>query len=546
MAVNSYLWVFLAFLSLSYAQLSHAVGVDYDNRSISLAFGGEPPDLNSTTSTDSISFMVLTHVMEGLMTYDQSNNLVGAVAEKWELRENGATFWLRKDTRWSNGQPVTAHDFVFAWRKVVDPANASEYAFILYPVTNAQAINEGELPPEQLGVRAVDDYTLEVDLFQPCPYFLGLTAFGVLNPVNEAFYHSRGERYAADVEDMLYNGPFQLTSWVHGASLKMEKNPHYWNRDSVWLNTIDVPYITEDANARLNLYRDGMTALANGLNEQALIGAMQERMQIKTFLDGAIFFIEFNQREDRATRSKNLRKAIQSVLNTEDLVYKVIGSPGSYPVNTIFPRWMKGVSDDFVREHPPTKVTFDVEAGRRYLELAKQELGVDKIPPITLLADDSPGGSKTSEYFQAMLKQYLGLEVRVDAQIFKQRLAKMSVGDFDLVVSGWGPDYEDLLTYGDLFLSKNLNNRGRYASDEYDHWVFVAQSSLDPVARAEAFANMQRLIYEDAIIVPLYERGVTYVQNIRLHGVVRRAIGGDPNFKYAWIQASDGKSGGGD
>ncbi|GAA5316849.1 MAG: peptide ABC transporter substrate-binding protein [Candidatus Pelagadaptatus aseana] len=512
------------------------MGVDYDNRSIAMAFAGEPPDLNSTTSTDSISFMVLTHVMEGLMSYDQNNNLVGGVAEKWQLREDGATFWLRKDARWSNGEPVTAHDFVFAWRKVVDPANASEYAFILYPVTNSQAINEGKLAPEALGVRALDDHTLEVDLFQPCPYFLGLTAFGVLNPVNQAFYESRNGRYAADVEDMLYNGPFQLTEWVHGASLKMEKNGHYWNRDSIWLNTIDVPYITEDANARLNLYRDGMTAIANGLNEQALIGAMRERMQIKTFFDGAIFFIEFNQRPDRATRSKYLRKAIQSVLNTEDLVYKVIGSPGTYPVNTIFPRWMKGVEDNFVREYPPTKVEFDVELGRRYLDMAKQELGVDVIPPITLLADDSPGGSKTSEYFQAMLKQHLDLDVRVDAQIFKQRLAKMSVGDFDLVVSGWGPDYEDLLTYGDLFLSKNLNNRGRYASEEYDHWVAVAQSSLEPEVRAEAFANMQRLIYEDAIIVPLFERGVTYVQNTRLRDVVRRPIGGDPNFKFAYIE----------
>ncbi|MEC8428042.1 MAG: peptide ABC transporter substrate-binding protein, partial [Pseudomonadota bacterium] len=354
--------------------------------------------------------------------------------ERWELREDGATFWLREDARWSNGKPVTAHDFVFAWRKVVDPANASEYAFILYPITNAQAINEGELPLSELGVRAVDDHTLEVDLFQPCPYFLGLTAFGVLNPVNQEFYESRGERYAADVEDLLYNGPFKLTSWIHGASLRMDKNPEYWDRDNVWLETIDAPYITEDSNARLNLYRDGMIAMANGMNEQALLGAMQERMQIKTFMDGAIFFIEFNQRDERATRSKYLRKAIQTVLNTEDLVYKVIGNPGSFPARTIFPRWMKGVDDDFVREFPPERVPVDLDLGRKYIELAKQELGVEQLPPITLLADDSQGGSKVSEYLQAVMKQRLGLDVRVDAQIFKQRLAKMTSGDFDMVI----------------------------------------------------------------------------------------------------------------
>lgn len=524
---------------LSACEPAKVQGVDYDKRSISIALTQEPPDLNTTSSTDSVSFMVLTHVMEGLLSYDRDNNLVGGVAERWELREDGATFWLREDARWSNGKPVTAHDFVFAWRKVVDPTNASEYAFILYPITNAQAINEGELPLSELGVRAVDDHTLEVDLFQPCPYFLGLTAFGVLNPVNQEFYESRGERYAADVEDLLYNGPFKLTSWVHGASLRMDKNPEYWDRDNVWLETIDAPYITEDSNARLNLYRDGMIAMANGMNEQALLGAMQERMQIKTFMDGAIFFIEFNQRDERATRSKYLRKAIQTVLNTEDLVYKVIGNPGSFPARTIFPRWMKGVDDDFVREFPPQRVPVDLDLGRKYIELAKQELGVEQLPPITLLADDSQGGSKVSEYLQAVMKQRLGLDVRVDAQIFKQRLAKMTSGDFDMVISGWGPDYNDLLTYGDLFYSKNLNNRGRYASEEYDRWVAVAQKSLQREERAQAFAQMQRLIVEDAVIVPLYERGVVYVQNPRLHGVVRRPIGGDPNFRFARIAAPE-------
>lgn len=535
MKIAQLLSAVLVMCLLSACESSDRQGVDYDKRSIAIAITQEPPDLNTTSSTDSVSFMVLTHVMEGLLTYDRDNNLVGGVAERWELREDGATFWLREDARWSNGEPVTAYDFVFAWRKVVDPDNASEYAFILYPITNAQAINEGKLAVNELGVRAIDDHTLEVDLFQPCPYFLGLTAFGVLNPVNQAFYESRGERYAADAEDLLFNGPFKLTSWIHGASLRMEKNPQYWDRDNVWLETIDVPYITEDANARLNLYRDGRIAMANGMNEQALLGAMQERMQIKTFMDGAIFFIEFNQRDERPTRSKYLRKAIQSVLNTEDLVYKVIGNPGSFPARTIFPRWMKGADDNFVREFPPPRVPVSIEQGRKYIEMAKQELGVDEIPPITLLADDSQGGSKVSEYLQAVMKQSLGLDVRVDAQIFKQRLAKMTSGDFDMVISGWGPDYNDLLTYGDLFYSKNLNNRGRYASADYDHWVAVAQQSLDQKERARAFSKMQNLIVEDAVIAPLYERGIVYVQNPDLYDVVRRPIGGDPNFKYARI-----------
>ncbi len=526
------LLVFLALFSLT----GYGIGLDHKSRAIAYAIRQEPPDLNPTTSTDATSHMVLDHLMEGLLAYDQNQKLVGGVAERWELRGDGATFWLRKDARWSDGSPVTAHDFVFAWRKVLEPATASEYAFILFPVLNAQAINEGKLPSSTLGVKAVNDHQLEVKLFQPCPYFLGLTAFSILFPVKESFYHSRGQRYAADAGDMLYNGPFVLSEWVHGASLRMEKNPHYWNRENIWLNRIDVPYITEDANARLNLFRDRKIALADELVAESLDGALQERMQIKTFLDGALFFIEFNHRDGRLTRNRNLRKAIQAVFNTDDLVYKVLGNPGSYPAYTHFPRWARGVRDLFVREFPPQRPPVDTARGREYLAAAKRELGHDRIPPITLLADDSPNGQKTAEFLQTLLKQTLDLDIRVDVQIFKQRLAKMTAGDFDMVVSGWGPDYDDLLTYGDLFLSQNLNNRGRYKSDVYDAYVGVAQRSLDTVERMRAFGDMQRLIYEDAVIVPLYERGKIYVQHPRLKGVLRRAVGGDPNFNFARIE----------
>lgn len=526
------LLVFLALFSLT----GYGIGLDYESRAIAYAIRQEPPDLNATTSTDTTSHMVLDHLMEGLLTYDQSQKLVGGVAERWQLRGDGATFWLRKDARWSDGSPVTAHDFVFAWRKVLEPATASEYAFILFPVLNAQAINEGRLPSSALGVKAVNDHQLEVKLFQPCPYFLGLTAFSILFPVKESFYFSRGQRYAADAGDMLYNGPFVLSEWVHGASLRMEKNPYYWNRKNVWLNRIDVPYITEDANARLNLFRDRKIALADELVAESLDGALQERMQIKTFLDGALFFIEFNHRDERLTRNRNLRKAIQAVFNTDDLVYKVLGNPGSYPAYSHFPRWARGVRDLFVREFPPQRPPVDAARGREYLAAAKRELGLDRIPPITLLADDSPNGQKTAEFLQTLLKQTLDLDIRVDVQIFKQRLAKMTAGDFDMVVSGWGPDYDDLLTYGDLFLGQNLNNRGRYQSDVYDAYVAVAQRSLDTDERMRAFGDMQRLIYEDAVIVPLYERGKIYVQHPRLKDVVRRAVGGDPNFNFARIE----------
>ena len=165
--------------------------VDYKKGAITLILADEPPQLDSTRSTDQVSFFILGHVMEGLLRYDENNRLVPGVAERWEIRPDGATFWLRENARWSDGQPVTAHDFVFAWQTVVDPATASEYAFIMYPVKNAEAINTGKMPREKLGVRAVSDRQLEVQFEQPVAFFDKLVAFGIYDPVREDFYRNR-------------------------------------------------------------------------------------------------------------------------------------------------------------------------------------------------------------------------------------------------------------------------------------------------------------------------------------------------------------------
>lgn len=510
--------------------------LDYDERRISYALRQEPPDLNTTSSTDAISGMILDHVMEGLLSYDPQGKLTAGVAERWELRNDGATFWLREDARWSDGTPVVAQDFVFAWRKVLEPATASTYGFILFPIQNARAVSNGELPSSALGVKAIDERTLEVSFHQPCPYFLGLTAFRTLFPIKETFYQSRNGRYGADAVDLLYNGPFVMTEWIHGASVAMVKNPNYWAKDRVWLNRIDIPYITEDTNARLNLYRDNKIAIADELVAETLDGALQERMQVKTFLDGAMFYLEFNHRDDRISRNKNFRKAVQTIFNTDDLVYKVLGNPGTYPTYTFFPRWMQGVDDFFVREYPPQRPILNEEKARAYLEAAKEELALDEIPPIALLADDRPSTQKAAEYLQTLMQQKLGLEVRIDKQIFKQRLAKTQAGQFDVVITAWAADYNDLLSYGDLFQFANLNNRGRYKSARYDELVSIAQSSLDVEERMQSFAEMQQLLFEDVVIVPLYERGKIYVQHPRVKGVIRRAIGGDPNFNYVTIE----------
>ncbi len=509
-------------------------GVDAATGTVTLVLSTEPPQLDSTLTTDTISGMVLGHVMEGLLRPDQNNELAGGAAERWEITDTGATFWLRPNARWSDGKPVTAHDFVFAWRRAVDPATASGYASILFGIRNAEAINKGQLPLTALGVKALDDRTLQVDLARPVPYFDKLMSFAVFNPIREDFYRATAGRYGADTDTLLYNGPFIIKRWVHGASLRLEKNPNYWNPLLVRIKVLDFAYVTSDASAQINLFKDGQIGFT-GVADTNLNEAMTQHWKLNRFMNGAVFYLEFNHRKGRLTANHNLRKAIQLVLDPDELVYRVIKMPGWLPGRTLFPIGLQGVEGPFRREYPPTPVAVDPVAARQYLQRAKKELRLKELPPLMLLSGDSPLTDKQAEYYQETLKRELGLDIRIDRQIFKQRLAKMTAGEFDMVLAGWSPDYADPLTFGDLFASWNLNNRGRYNNPELDRLVAVAQNSTDPRVRMDAFGGIQRILIKDAVTLPNYEDASLYVTDPRITGLVRRVAGFDPDFTHIRI-----------
>jgi oligopeptide transport system substrate-binding protein len=508
--------------------------VDVKNQRITIALSAEPPNLNSLVTTDQISGFVLAHVMEGLLQYDERNRLVGGVAERWQLRPDGATFWLRRNARWSDGRPVTARDFVFAWRTAVTPATASQYATAFFPIRNAERINRGELPPEQLGVRALNLYKLDVKFERPCPYFLGLTAFFSYYPVREDFYRSRGQRYGADADDLLYNGAFVLKRWVHGAELILERNEKYWNRRRIHLRGIDIAYITSDANALFNLYRSGSIALTQ-LEPESLRESLSRGYPIRRFDTAAMYYWQFNLRQGRLTANRKLRQAIQAVYDPQLLVNKIIGLPGVRAAESLFPRAMRTNGQTVVDAYPPPLPPRNLQRARQLLREAQDELGIEQIPPLVLLAGDSARAQKEAEYFQQLLSAGLGLQVRIDKQIFKQRLEKMTRGDFDIAAAAWGPDFDDPITFGDLMASWNENNRGRYRNDLYDFWVLLAQQEANPDMRLQAFGHMQRLLIEDAPILMAYENAQVYVQHPQLQGVARAIFGGDPNFRYARV-----------
>ncbi|MBC52373.1 MAG: hypothetical protein CMQ34_00905 [Gammaproteobacteria bacterium] len=527
----------LAGLTSSAAGMSR-MAVDVENNTITSYLRQEPPQMNSMLATDAVSGMVLAHVMEGLLRYDQYGELVGGVAERWQLEGNTMTFWLRDDARWSNGEPVTAHDFEFAWKNLLSPSVGSQYAFILYPILNAEQANNGEVPIDDVGINAVDDRTLVVTLATPIAYFDRMVAFVTYLPANEAFYRQTDGRYGADADEMLYNGPFMMTSWVHGASMRLEKNPYYWDADRIRLDAINFAHMTSDSSTLLNLFKDNQIVMAD-LGSEMLEEAMLQGWSLNQFMEGTVFYTDFNHRPERLTANLNLRKAMALVHDSGELVNKVIKLPGYLPGKSLFPVWLPGVDDNFREEYPAPVYQRDVAQARVYLQRALDELGLDRLPPLVLLTGDTPVSRIQAEYYQEVFKRNLDIDLVIDAQIFRQRLEKMTAGDFDLVAAGWGPDYNDPLTFGDLYASWNLNNRGRYSNPALDAQVRIAQNSLDMTERMRAFAEIQRIIHEDVVMMPDYERGYVYVTHPQVRGIVRHVIGAETDFTNAWIDAGE-------
>lgn len=512
-----------------------AAAVDPQGQRIQLALRFEPPSLNSIRSTDRISAFVLAHVMEGLVRYGENGQLEPAAAQRWQRDGHTLRFFLRPNALWSDGKPVTAHDFVFAWRRVVDPRSNARYGSLLALLRNAKEIIAGEMPPELLGVFADDDFTLRVELVQPVSYFADLTAFMTLYPVRQDFYSKHSKRYAADADKMLFNGPFTLSRWVHGAHLTLTRNKQYWNRQAVRLQEIDIPYITSDSNAALNLFKNDDIVLADELRQAAISSAVAQGYNLRSFNSGSLYYYAFNFRQKSVMRNRALREAITLVVDHKKFVNRLLGVPSTQLANSIYPRFLKTSTHSLQTLMPPMLPGLDIVRAKRALARAKSQLNLDVLPSLSLLVDDAQDSVRRAQYLQFLLQKTLGLQVHIDRQTFKQRIAKSIRGDFDIVASSWSPDFNDALTFADLFASDNSNNRSRYHNVQYDQQLAIAQQSIREVDRTKAFKAMQGLLAKDFAIIPLYELNTLYVQHPRLKGVQRQIFGGDPSFYKAWI-----------
>lgn len=506
-------------------------------KTISLNAGMEPTGLNTLTSTYAIEFSLFKHMYENLVTLDDDDNTVPGAAESWDYDEDTLTytFHLRKDGVWTNGDPVTAKDFEFAWSQALNPDVASDYAYFLYFIKNAEKYFNGEVTWDEVGVKVVDDYTLEVTLEQPTPYALFLFSFGTLAPINQRFYEAVGaDLYSTEAQYFCTNGPFALTEWSHNDKIVMQKNDAWHGAADVEVEEIDWKIIT-DANAALSSFLAGdldMVGLGTGelIKQATAAGAT-----IQSYTDGTAFYIYFNN-NDQYLSNVNLRRALFNAIDEQKEIDTVWQNDNEPMTSFTAPGVSATDGTSFAGKvgelYAPSR---DQEKAKEYLATALSELGctVDDLSAhLSIDCGDSATSIAEASFYQEQWRQVLGIEVTVNSMITKQGSQNRKTGNYVMSITGWGPDYNDPNTFLDLWVTDGGNNQTGFSNERYDELIDLAAKETDLEKRESYFIECEQIIADQLPIGPAFWRASSYACSDKIKGGMHRSTFQDINAVY--------------
>ncbi|MBO3080472.1 peptide ABC transporter substrate-binding protein [Mammaliicoccus sciuri] len=508
------------------------------DETLDLQINGDVPTMDSAMATDGLSFDMFFQTMEGLYTLDKDDKAIPAVAKGDPKITNDGKKWtikLRDDAKWSNGDPVTAHDFVFAWRKVVDPDTASEYAYILYDIKNAEEINSGDKKPEELGVKAVDDHTLEFELTKSLPYYKELLSFGTFMPQNEKFVKKQGDKYGTTVKTTLYNGPFKMTDWKTDDKVTLEKNDDYWDKDKVKLNKVNYKVVKE-ASTAVNLYETNKLDIVDLPAEQ--VKKYKDDKAFNTELDTVTYYFKLNEDTVPEFKNEDFRLAFAKAIDKEAYVKNNLNN-GSIPTDNFVPKdFVKDSKGKEYQDGVKNTNQYNVKEAKEHYEKAKKALGKDKFT-IELMTYDKDTAKRDAEYFKEQLEKNLdGVKIKIKQQPFKQKLDLVSKGEYEMSLENWIPDYPDPMTFLELYVTDGSHNNTGWSNKEYDSIIKAADSSLasNPDKRLSELQRAEGMLLNEAGIVPLYQVGVAQLQKPNVKNVVNHQFGGVSTLKEAYIE----------
>ena len=499
----------------------------------------EVESLDPQVATDGTSFEVIANYTDGLTQMDADGAAVPAIAESWDVSEDGTvyTFHLRQDANWSNGEPVTADDFIFAWQRAVDPALASEYSYMfsqIGQVKNAAAIIAGEMDKSELGVKAIDSKTLEVTLEVPVSYFLSLMYFPTFYPVNQAFFEGLADgTFGTSPETVLSNGAFVLTSYEPAAlSFSLEKNADYYDADKVQLDGLNYQVIKDSQQAYMS-YQNG------DLDIVMLSGDQVEQVEGDPELTitgaGYLWYLTLNMDKVPALDNQNMRLALSNAVNRASIVDDVVkdGSVATY--TAVPPQFAAGPDgSDFSADQTMFSdvCADDAAKAAEYYEAAKAELGTDTFE-FDLLVEDQTETQNVAAVIKDQVEKALpGVTLNIKVEPKKQRVADIQDGNYDVCLTRWGPDYADPMTYLNMWITGCSNNYGLWSDAEYDAIIADCTTGAyitDAEARWNAMYDAEKIVMDQAVIVPLYTKAnanmiKTGVEGIEFHPVALNRV----------------------
>jgi oligopeptide transport system substrate-binding protein len=483
-------------------------------------------------ASDTNSFTILNNVSEGLYRLNAKNDPEPALASGYKVSDDKLTytFTLRDNLKWSNGTALTAKDFAYSWLKQMSTDATNGYSFIMTDyIVNGEEYLAGKAKAADVGIKAVDDKTLEIKLKQPTPYFVRLTVLPMFFPLNEEYVKSQGAQFGLKAENMIYCGPYTLTTYDPASGSTLKKNDSYWDAANVKVPNVSVRII-KDASTALNAYKSG--ELSRVMLSSSDVPAMKSSSEFSTTNEFRTTYLQYNLK-DKALSNKNIRLALGYAVDRKTLT-DVVLADGSAPATGLIANSMYGDGTKSFRELNGDISSFDAAKAKEYWDKGVKELG--SAPTLTLLTADDSITKTIATYVQDQFKKVLGADVKIDSKTTKARNQLMDDNNFQMAVTAWGADYDDAMTYMDLW-TNGTPYRGNYKSDTYNALIADAKKQTDDAKRLQDMLTAEKtLIVDDAVVAPLYYRGAAYLTKSNVENLVTHPFGTPIEFKYATIK----------
>ncbi|AKU31865.1 MULTISPECIES: peptide ABC transporter substrate-binding protein [Bacillus] len=501
----------------------------------------EMPAMDTIQASDTISFTTMNNVFEGLYRFNDKEELVPGMADGEPVANKDKTVYniKIKDAKWSNGDPVKAQDFVYAWQRALDPEQKSEYGpyMMVGKIKNADKVYNKKAKPEELGIKAVSDKELQITLEKPIPYFQSLLSFPTFYPVNEKFVKEQGDKYAKTAKNLVYNGPYELSSWdgPQATTWEYKKNEEYWDKKNVSMTKLTFK-VSKDPQAAVNAFEAGEADITPKLSTPAIISQYEGDKRMKRLLEPTVFWLKMNQ-GNKSLKNENVRRAIATAIDKEAFVNDVLQN-GSVAAYYQIPKdFVHDESGKDFRDGMPKYLETNKDEAKKLFEKGLKELGTSKVT-LNYLGDDSETAKTIGAFIKDQLEKTLpGLDINIQSVPFATRIDRDKKEDYDLQMAGWGPDYLDPITFSDLFITGGGNNHMGYSDKKYDQLLKDASGKLaaKPEERWKALQEAEKvLLQDDAALSPIYQRATNYLINNKVKGFVIHKVG--PEFSYKWMK----------